>query len=237
LDTGFGDVTAMLDVKAQHTLANIARNASQISREDLREYVTVHEPSGLHVVASPPVLEWRHLSNDELRAAIDVLAKYYDKIVLDTSGSLNEVSEVALEVATIVLWVTTGEYISVRDSLDAIRAMEALSLPKERVRFVLNAVSSEENVRVRTMQDVLQKEIFWQIPYDKRIRQGTNVGQPITVSAPTSVAARNFADLASVVSGGRANGNHRNGNGAKWRVGRGAKAQPEIAAPEVEATW
>ena len=167
----------------------------------------MHEPSGLHVVASPPVLEWRQLSSEELRGAIDVLAKFYDKIVLDTSGSLNEVSEVALEMATIVLWVTTGEYTSVRDSLDAIRAMEALSLPKSALRFVLNAVSSEENVRVSTMQDVFQKEIFWQIPYDKRIRQGTNVGQPITISAPTSVAARNFADLASVVSGGRPNGN------------------------------
>ena len=30
LDTGFGDVTAMLDVKAQHTLASLARNAAQI---------------------------------------------------------------------------------------------------------------------------------------------------------------------------------------------------------------
>jgi len=242
VDTGFGDVTAMLDVKAQRTVADLARNAAHVDREELREYVAVHEASGLHVLASPPVLEWRQISADDLRAAIEVLAKYYDKIVLDTSGSLNEASEVALEAATIVLWVTTSEYTSVRDSLEAMRALESLSLPKERLRVVLNTVSPEDNVRVRTMQEVFQKEIFWQIPYDKRVRLGTHFGQPISISAPASVAARSIADLATVLAGGRPqNGNHSgNKSGSKWRLGRGAKEQQQradVASVDVEATW
>lgn len=241
LDTGFGDVTAMLDVKATRTLADLARNVATVGREDLREYVAVHEASGLHVLASPPVLEWRSVSTESLRATIELLAKYYDKIVLDTSGSLNEVSEVSLETATIVLWVTTSEYTSVRDSLDAMRAMEALSLPKERLRLVLNTVSPEDNVRVKTMQEVFQKEIFWQIPYDKRVRLGTHFGQPISVSTPNSVAARSIADLATVIVGGRPGSSAPPTNGSKLRIGKrpkdGEGQRPEVAAADVEVTW
>lgn len=227
LDTGFGDVTAMLDVQAERHLADLARDIERVGRDELREYVASHPGSGLDVLASPPVLEWRQLSADDLHAVIELLAKYYDKIVLDTSGSLNEISEVALEMATIVLWVTTSEFTSVRDSLDAMKAMETLALPKERMRVVLNTVSPEDNVRAKTVQDVFQKDVFWQIPYDKRVRQGTHFGQPIAVSSPQSVAARSIADLATVLAGGRPENGRKPTNGLKWPARAQAPAGAE----------
>jgi pilus assembly protein CpaE len=225
LDTGFGDVTAMLDVRPERHLGDLARDVEHVGRDELRDYVVTHS-SGLDVLASPPVLEWRNLAGDDLRRSIELLSKYYDKIVLDTSGSLNEVSEVALELSTIVLWVTTSEFTSVRDSLDAMRAMETLALPKERMRVVLNTVSPEDNVRPKTLQDVFQKDVFWQIPYDKRVRQGTHFGQPIALSTPASVAARSIADLATVLAGGRAENGRKPANGAKF-PGRARPANAE----------
>ncbi|MEX0749832.1 MAG: AAA family ATPase [Dehalococcoidia bacterium] len=226
LDTGFGDVTSMLDVRPERTLGDLARDVDHVGREELRDYVATHVASGLDIVASPPVLEWRQLSVDDLRQSIELLSKYYDKIVLDTSGSLNEVSELALELATIVLWVTTTEFTSVRDSLEAMRAMETLALPKERMRVVLNTVSPEDNVRPKTLQDVFQKDVFWQIPYDKRVRQGTHFGQPIAVSQPQSAAARSIADLATVLAGGRPDNGRKPSNGVKF-AGRTRAANAE----------
>jgi len=227
LDTGFGDVTAMLNVRAERTLREFVRDIDSVTRDDLREYVVRHADSGLDVLASPPALEWRSLSANDLRRAIEVLAKYYDKVVLDTSGALNDVSEVALDLATVVLWVTTSEFTSVRDSLDAIRALEALSIPRERMRVVLNASSPDDEIRAQTVQEVLQRDVFWQLPYDKRVRQGTHFGQPIVISAPNSVVARSFVDLATVIAGGRPRGEAPRGGALGWLAGRVARAEAE----------
>jgi MinD-like ATPase involved in chromosome partitioning or flagellar assembly len=197
----------------------MARDIDNLERADITRYVVKHEHSGLDILAGPPLLEWRKLPTDDVRRVIDLLATHYDKIVLDTSGTLNDVSEMALEVATIVLWVTTTEFASVRDSLEAMRVLQALSVPHERMRIVMNAISPDDNVRPSAVQDVLQRDVFWQIPYDRRVRQGTHLGQPIVITTPQSVAAKSFFDLATAISGGRGEPGKRAFKGFKWRSG------------------
>jgi MinD-like ATPase involved in chromosome partitioning or flagellar assembly len=114
----------------------------------------------------------------------------------------------------------------VRDSIDALRALDTLSVPRERMRIVLNASSPDDSVRADTVEQVLQREVFWQIPYDKRVRQGTHYGQPVVVSAPQSAAAKSLTDLATLISGGRASNGHAKSAGFTWlpKV-RAAKAE------------
>jgi pilus assembly protein CpaE len=216
LDTGFGDVTPMLNIKPERTLRDFVRDHGQIAQADLRQYLARHEEFGLDVLASPGALEWRAIKPDELRASLELLARYYDKVVLDTSGTLNEVSEVALDVATMVLWVTTSEFTSVHDSIDALKALDTLSVPRERVRIVLNASSPDDSVSPATVSDVFQREVFWQIPYDKRVRQGTHYGRPVVASAPQSAAARSITDLATLISGGRVTNEHQKSASFTW---------------------
>jgi pilus assembly protein CpaE len=216
LDTGFGDVTAMLNMKASRTLGDLVKDLPNVTRDDLKQYLAHHETSGLDVLTSPPVLEWRHLKAEDIQRALELLARHYDKVVLDTGGALNEVTEAALGVATIVLWVTTSEFTSVRDSLDAMRALDALSIPRERIRIVLNAASADENVRAQTVEEVLQRPVFWQIPYDKRVRQGTHFGAPIVLSAPQAAAAESLTGLAGAIAGGRATNGHRRSGAFRW---------------------
>jgi pilus assembly protein CpaE len=220
LDTGFGDVTAMLDLRPERRLDELVRDTSELTRDDLKRFMTGHEASGLDVLASPPVLAWKTIEPDGLRRVLELLAKYYDKVVVDTSGTLNDVSEVALDVATMVLWVTTSEFTSVRDSIEALEALDSLSIPRERTRIVLNSSSADDAVRPQTVKDVLQMDVFWQVPYDRRVRQGTHFGQPIVVSAPQSIAARSMVDLAHVIAGGRpVTARKKSGSSFRWRPG------------------
>ena len=46
---------------------------------------------------------------------VEALTRSYDTVVLDTSGMLNELAELALEIGTIVLWVTTTEFATMAD--------------------------------------------------------------------------------------------------------------------------
>jgi pilus assembly protein CpaE len=225
LDNGFGDVTGMLDIRPERTLADFARDIETAERDDLKRYLSRHEISGLDVLAAPPILQWRTVAVEDVRRCVALLAKHYDKVVIDTSGTLNEISEMAMSVATMALWVTTTEYASVRDSIEAMRALQTLSFPSERMRIVLNSTTPDDNVRAATVQDVLKRPVFWQIPYDKRIRQGTHLGQPLVVTSPTSVAAKSFVDLATVISGGRVEPQKSASGGMKWLPTRPAVAE------------
>lgn len=220
LDNGFGDIAGMLDVKPERTLFDLIRDMDMIEREDIARYVTNHELTDLDVLAGPTVLEWRKISPDQVRRAIELLATQYDTIILDTSGMLNELAEMAVEVATIVLWVTTTEYASVKDSLEAMRALKMLSYSQERVRIVMNAISPDDGIKPSVVEDALQRDVFWNIPYDKRVRQTTHLGQPIVITAPASVAAKSLVDLATVIAGGRIDrGGARLPLGLRWRAG------------------
>jgi pilus assembly protein CpaE len=222
LDNGFGDITGMLDVKAERTLADLVRDVDKVAGDDIPKYLVKHELSGLLVLAAPSVLEWRQVTADQVRRVVELLARYYDKIVLDTCGTLNEVSEVALELATMVLWITTTEFASVRDTIEAMRALKTLSYSQDRIRIVMNGISPDDGVRPSVVQEALQREVFWQIPYDKKVRQGTHLGQPVIITAPHSVAAKSLADLATVIAGGGTERSARKLGGFKWRAG----AQP-----------
>jgi pilus assembly protein CpaE len=225
LDNGFGDVTGMLDVRPERSILELARDIDRVEKDDLRKYLARHELSGLDVLAGPGVLDWRKVTADDTRRVIDVLTRSYDTVVLDTSGMLNDMSELAIELATIVLWVTTTEFASVRDSLEALKALTQLSIPQDRIRIVTNAITADDGVRPAAVEEALQRDVFWSIPYDKKVRQGTHLGQPIVMTSPQSVAARNFMDLATLIAGGRLEQKGKIFGGFKWRGTQAAPAE------------
>jgi pilus assembly protein CpaE len=224
LDNGFGDIAGMLDVRPERTLFDMVRDLDMLERDDIERYVTKHELTNLDIMAGPTVLDWRKIAPDQVRRAVEFLAKNYDTVVLDTSGMLNELAEMAVEVATIVLWVTTTEFASVKDSLEAMRALKLLSYSQERVRIVMNAISPDDGVRPAVIQDALQRDVFWNIPYDRKVRQGTHLGQPIVITQPNSVAAKSLTDLATVIAGGRIDKGGKLLPGFKWRGSQTATA-------------
>ncbi len=154
---------------------------------------------------------------EQVRRVVDLVARTYDKVVIDTSGMLSELSEMTVDIATMVLWVTTSEFASVKDSIEAFRALSNLSYSQERIRVVMNAISPDDVIRPAILQDALGREVFWNIPYDRKVRQGTHLGQPIVITAPQSTAAKSLADLATVVAGGRIEQGRKTLGGFKWR--------------------
>ena len=79
------------------------------------------------------------------------------------------------------------------------------------------ALWPDDGVRASVIEDALQRDVFWNVPYDKKVRQGTHLGQPIVITQPNSVAAKSLADLATVIAGGRIDRGGKLLPGFKWR--------------------
>jgi MinD-like ATPase involved in chromosome partitioning or flagellar assembly len=114
----------------------------------------------------------------------------------------------------------------VKDSIEAMRILRKLSFSSERVRIVMNAVSPDDGVAPTVVEEALQRDVFWTVPYDKKVRQSTHLGQPAVITAPNSAAARSLSELARSIAGAGADA-RGDARAVKWKPtrtnGNGAK--------------
>ena len=172
-----------------------------MTRETLPRYLIPHD-SGLMVLPAPPMaLDWRDVSPDRFRKVIEALARSFDAVLIDTSGFLDELSLIALQTSSFVLWITTTDYASIKDSQAAITALRGMSFPLDRIRLIVNETSGAGDVRPATVAETLGLSIFWRIPFDRRLRRAAQVGRPVVELEPASRIAEHFEDLGRLISG------------------------------------
>ena len=200
-DDTFGDVASALGLAPEWTVADALRDLDQGDGDRLKEFVAYHD-SGLAVLSGPAnPFDWPAGAGERLQRLLEKVARQHDAVLVDTASTLSEVSQSVLEAASLILWVTTPEYASVRDSIRALEAFRTLRLPEDRVRIVLNAAFPEVEVRPSSIEEALGRQIFWTIPYDKLLRRNGQLGQTLLDTDPNSPAARSFSDLARALSG------------------------------------
>jgi pilus assembly protein CpaE len=200
-DAGFGDVTGMLDIQPERTIVELSQHIDEVTRETLPRFLLPHA-SGLMVLAAPPMaLDWRNVSTESFDKIIDALARSFDVVIVDTSGTLDEISLAALKAASFVLWITTTDYSSVKDSQAALRALRQMSFPQDHIRLLLNETSSVNDVRPAAVSETLEQPVFWRIPYDRQLRRSAQLGKAVVEVEPSSKIAQNFRDLAQRISG------------------------------------
>ncbi len=233
-DDSFGDAAANLSVTPERTLIDALR-APDDDDGDLKSCLAYHE-SGLAIASAPTdPLEWRDVGPEQLEKMLHRLARHFDVVLVDTSGTLGEVSQAALAASSLVLWITTPDYASVRDSLQALQATQQLGLYDDRFRFLLNIATMETNANPAVIEEAIGMPLFWTIPYDRMLRRSGQLGQAVVEANPKSAAARCFTELARVLSG-LAPEPRADGLIGRLFSGRNGKAQHQEAVEALEAT-
>ena len=205
LDTRFGDVAITLDLKSERSIADLVRDLNSIDGIDantLRDALTRHA-SGVWVLPAPSrPSQWRDLHPDGVKNVIDVLAQTHDFVVVDTPGTFSPFVGVALEVATVILAVTTPELASIKDTvvtLDLLR--EHFQDSPAKVRLLLNQVGKETTISAASIENTVGEPVWWAIPHDAEVTKSTQLGLPVVLRQRNSKAAREFQDMARALSG------------------------------------
>jgi pilus assembly protein CpaE len=200
-DDTFGDAASALSIRPEASVIDALRQVEALDGDTLKKLMAYHD-SGLGVLGSPnSPFDWKGLPGERLEALLQQLARQYDVVLVDTGNSLSDACLTALECATMVFWVTTPDYASVRDSLQALQALRGLRVDSEKIRLVLNVVSPDLDVRPQTIEEALGASIFWTVPYDRTLRRASQGGQAVIDASPHSAAAETIAELALTLSG------------------------------------
>lgn len=202
MDPHFGDVAMMLDSRADTNIVSAARDIDKLDRTTIRRYLTKH-PSGISVLPAPAsATEWDVVGTTQIERIVQLLAQTHDYVILDTPGAFNEIVALSLDLATVVLLITSLDLASIKDTSLVLDMLRKWSFPEEKLRLTVNHSNQVNSIKEADIARTLDYKVFWSIPYDEAFMKSSQIGQPLVLSRPKSRAAVNLMHLAALVGGG-----------------------------------
>ncbi len=170
----FGDVGVFLNLDAQSTMADLIEDIDDMDTEYFVNVVTTHS-SGLKVLMGPSRPELAEKVMADPGALTKILAKIrssYDFIVVDTSLHLDEMVLSLMDVANLILLVSTANLTSIKNMRFVMDLFEQLGYSLDKTMLILNQVSEDQNIKklVVTNEKIslfLKRPIAAMIPSDE----------------------------------------------------------------------
>lgn len=197
-----GQVALMLNNSLKRTWADLTSlKPQEIDGNVISTLLGKHE-SGLHFIAAPTFPpESELLTIEHFDASLQVLKTQYDYIVLDLPHDFREITFHTLDLADIIVLVTTADLASLRAAAATLETYRRLGYPQERIRLLLNNTFERSGLARKNVETALKHSVDQILPYDPdTVIQAINYGQPFIYykpEAPISQLVENFVYMIS----------------------------------------
>lgn len=201
MDTRFGDVAIMMDIAVEASIADVARKIDEIDRDKIKDYLVKHY-SGVNILPAPlHPTEWRNMTPQHIEKIVELVAQTHDYVVIDTPGTFNELIAATLELANLILLITSMDIASIKDTALALEMLRAAAVSEDKVKLTINHSTAANSLREEDVSRVLEYDVFWRIPHDLSVSSSTQLGQPIVIAKPYARVSRSIIDLAHALTG------------------------------------
>ena len=201
LDLQFGDSAIMLGLQPRSTLRELIATPTDLDAEKLEVYTEAHE-SGVRVLSAPLNPEDAEMvGEDAIRALLDVAREAYDLVVVDTAPFFYGPMLATLDHTDELLVLCTPDVPTLKNVRLALKTLELLSFPEERLRIVLNRASASMGLERGDVEAALERKVDFVLPLDPGVPLAVNQAVP-AVLAKTGQFAPAMLELARTVSGG-----------------------------------
>jgi pilus assembly protein CpaE len=205
LDLCLGDVAIMLDVAPERTIGDLVPLLDKLDSELLRGFLQVHS-SGVKVLCAPTrVEEAEAVTPERLRRILDVLARTFDYVILDLPRSFDDRVVTTLDMASLVLLVTTYEVPSLKSTKMCLDLMRSWRYSEEKLKLVINYANRTNGFGPGEAEGALDYPVFWKLPTDPAVVSSSNHGKPFVQVQPTAKVAQNLTSLGATLMGTNSN--------------------------------
>ncbi len=197
-----GDLSALLDLKPTHTLSDLCQSIARVDRTLFDKSLARHA-SGVHLLAPPARLsEVRHVTPEAVRQVLSLARSGFPYVVVDLDHSFRDEQAQVLRQADVVLLVLRLDFASLRNARRALEHLEALGVPRDRLRPVVNRFGQAREIPAAKAEEALDMKIFHYVPEDpKTVNRANNNGVPLVLESPSAKVAKSLAKLAASVNG------------------------------------
>lgn len=214
-----GDAHVLLNINQANSIDDL-REAGSLDQDIINNAVAPHDSSGIGVLRAPLALESAELfTSDAMKAILVELREHFDYLVVDTDASFSESTLTVLEMADLILLVTTLEVTTINRVSQFFEVMERLGYARSKVKLVCNRVDSLFGIQPRLIETRLRQHFLSQIPDDaKVVVTSVNRGVPFVLSFKGALITKAIQTLAQRVEALAAN--PEGGGPEKRRWGR-----------------
>jgi pilus assembly protein CpaE len=204
LDLVSGTVATSFDVRPRFTVSDLMDVNQKLDRQLLDNALTLHEPSGVAILARPELPEDAHrVTATGMQRLLQVLGRSFDYVVLDSQMGVEGVYPTASRAADINVVVLQLNVPSVRNAQRFVSALRRMGVEAERIRLVANRfVKRGSEVQLQEAERVLGMSIAWTVPNDYRTAvECLNYGEPAVLRYPRTEVSGSLSRLAGVLNG------------------------------------
>ncbi len=192
-DWQFGDIAMALNLEPAVTIKEIAEK--QDSR-NARNYSMLHS-AGIGVLAAPDRPEYADMiTSDVLEATVRALLSETQILLAETQTGLNDRNLQLMEMADIILLITTPGIGSLKNTKLMIETLEELEL-KDKVNLVVNQKDRSYAIKASMIPKLVGVEPFFFLPSEKtQLANSLDLGEPIVLSHPKLRFSKGIEGLA-----------------------------------------
>jgi pilus assembly protein CpaE len=197
------DLEAFLNVKPNHTLADLCTYSARMDRTMLERSLVRHS-SGVCLLAPPRTLADVSVVKPEgVRQALVLARSLFPFVIADLDHSYREEQNLTLGMAEVVLLVMRLDFASLRTMKRTIEHLqERLQIPRNRLRLVVNRHGQPNELAAAKAEEILGLKISHYLPEDaKAVNAALNVGVPVVLEKPSAKVSKMLAKLAVSLNG------------------------------------
>ena len=192
-----GDAHVLLNINSPNSIDDL-REAGSLDQEIINGAVAPHESSGIGLLRAPIALESAELfTADAMKAILIELREHFDYLVVDTDTTFTEATLTVLEMADLILMVTTLEVTTINRVAQALDVIDRLGYPRAKIKLICNRVDALYGIQPKNIEPRLRAHFLSLIPEDPRlVVTSVNRGVPFVLShksAPISKALQTLA--------------------------------------------
>ncbi len=204
LDADFGlrnlDLLLGLENRIVYTAQEVLEESCRLEQALVRH----KQESGLALLpaGNPRMLDW--FKPDDMQKIVSMLSEKFDFVLIDCPAGVEDGFKNAASAAKEAIIVTNPEVSAVRDADRVIGLLNTQGISP--VQLVLNRVrpkmvESQEMLSVDDVTDILALPLLGLVLEDEQVIVSTNRGEPLTLSAKQSPAAKCYTNIAQRIQG------------------------------------
>ncbi len=211
LDLEFGVLAVMLGQKPRSSIVDLCRGAERITPAHVRETLTPIPQLPVSLLAAPPSPHLaaevdgeakQERNRNYVEEAIQALRAGWDYVVIDTPANFREATMAALDLADVILVVTTPDIPSLQNTAKGLNILlNQLEYSPDRVKLVVNQAEPKRGLSEEDVASALEHPVFFSVPADPAVVVAVNMGQSLLGRRNRSQAGAAVARLAELLAG------------------------------------
>jgi pilus assembly protein CpaE len=202
LDRQPGNASALLDVPATYSIADVVGDLDQLDREILLWSLGRHR-SGVWVLPQPDSIEDRKaVAASDVSAWLPFVARHFDYVVCDGFHGFDELSVAVLDASHRVDLLLTPDVAAVRSAKRCLEVFRRLRRGADQVALVVNRRGRRWPIDLATVAESLGKPVRTTLADDQpSVLAALNGGVPLSEVAPSASLTQEIARLAADIAG------------------------------------